>query len=88
MLKVDRSFLPTDDERTDSVRNIMFKNVVAMAREMGLETIAEGVETLAQLEILRDNKCELAQGYLFDKPLPVEEFEKRLDMQRYEIGKK
>ena len=88
VLKVDRSFLPTDDERTDSVRNIMFKNVVAMAREMGLETIAEGVETLAQLEILRDNKCELAQGYLFDKPLPVEEFEKRLDMQRYEIGKK
>ena len=88
VLKVDRSFLPTDDERADSVRNIMFKNVVAMAREMGLETIAEGVETKAQLDILRSNRCDLAQGYLFDKPLPVDEFEKRLDMKRYEIPNK
>ena len=87
VLKVDRSFLPTDEESTDSVRNIMFRNVVAMAREMGLETIAEGVETQAQLEILRQNKCELAQGFLFDKPLPVEEFEKRLDMKRYDLVK-
>jgi EAL domain-containing protein (putative c-di-GMP-specific phosphodiesterase class I) len=85
VIKVDRSFLPCGEENEDSVCNIMFKHVVSMAKEMGLECIVEGVETPAQLEVLRDNNCELAQGYLFDKPMPVEEFEKRLDMKRYAI---
>lgn len=85
VIKVDRSFLPCDEENEDSVCNIMLKHVVSMAKEMGLECIVEGVETPAQLEVLRDNNCELAQGYLFDKPMPVEEFEKRLDMKRYAI---
>ena len=85
VLKVDRCFLPLGEENKSSVNNIMFKNVIAMAREMGLETIVEGVETTEQLQLLRDNKCDLAQGFLFDKPLPVEEFEKRLDMHKYTI---
>lgn len=85
VLKIDRSFLPQDDEAAGSVSNIMFKNVVNMAREMGLETVVEGVETASQLHILQVNKCDLAQGFLFDKPLPVEEFEKRLDMHQYEM---
>ena len=72
-------------EAAGSVSNIMFKNVVNMAREMGLETVVEGVETASQLHILQVNKCDLAQGFLFDKPLPVEEFEKRLDMHQYEM---
>ena len=85
VLKVDRCFLPLGDEHTNSVNNIMFKNVITMAKEMGLETIVEGVETKEQLQLLRDNNCDLAQGFLFDKPLPVEEFEKRLDMKTYKI---
>lgn len=85
VIKVDRSFLPCDEENEDSVCNIMFKHVVSMAKEMGLECIVEGVETPAQLEVLRDNNCDLAQGYLFGKPMPVEEFEKRLDMKKYAI---
>ena len=85
VIKVDRSFLPCDEENEDSVCNIMFKYVVSMAKEMGLECIVEGVETPAQLEVLRDNNCDLAQGYLFGKPMPVEEFEKRLDMKKYAI---
>ncbi|HAJ98320.1 MAG TPA: GGDEF domain-containing protein, partial [Ruminococcus sp.] len=88
VLKVDRSFLPLDGEQENSVRNIMFRYVVAMAKEMGLECIVEGVETPAQLEVLRKNHCELAQGFLFDKPLPLDEFEKRLDMQVYPIEMK
>ena len=56
----------------------MFKYVIAMAQEMGLECIAEGVETAEQVRLLADNKCNLAQGFYFDKPLPVEEFETRL----------
>ena len=85
VLKVDRIFLPLDGESNDSTRSIMFKHVMAMAKEIGLECIVEGVETPAQLELLRKNDCELAQGYLFDKPLPLEEFEKRLDKKRYPI---
>ncbi len=85
VLKVDKSFLPMDEDESDSVRSIMFRHVVAMARELGLECIAEGVETGAQLEVLRENGCETAQGYYFDRPLPVNEFENRLDMQHYSI---
>lgn len=85
VLKVDRSFLPIDEDDQNSIRSIMFKYVVAMAREMGLECIAEGVETKAQVEVLRQNKCEFAQGYFFDKPLPLEEFEKRLDTSHYSV---
>lgn len=78
VLKVDKSFLPVEEDDPDSTRSIMFKYVVAMARELGLECIAEGVETPHQVSILRDNACDLAQGFFFDKPLPVGEFEKRL----------
>ena len=87
VLKVDKIFLPKDDDAEDSIRSVMFKYVVAMARELGLECIAEGVETPTQLAVLRDNNCDLAQGFLFDKPLPVEKFEKRLDMRTYPVDK-
>ena len=85
VLKVDRVFLPMDGESKDSARSVMFKYVVAMAKELGLECIVEGVETKAQLALLKENGCELAQGYLFDKPLPVGDFENRLDMVTYTI---
>lgn len=85
VLKVDRIFLPVDDESRDSIRSIMFKYVMAMTKELGIECIVEGVETPAQLQMLRENGCEEAQGYLFDKPLPIDEFEKRLDMIYYTL---
>lgn len=86
VLKVDKSFLPLEGDGEFSTRSIMFKYVVAMAREMGLQCIAEGVETLEQVRVLQENHCELAQGYFFDKPLPVEEFEKRLEKHTYSIN--
>ncbi len=85
VLKVDRSFLPIDGDNECSTRSVMFKYVVRMANELGLECIAEGVETAKQIKILLDNNCFLAQGFLFDKPLPLEEFEERLDKQKYII---
>ncbi|MBQ9518323.1 MAG: EAL domain-containing protein, partial [Firmicutes bacterium] len=84
VLKVDKSFLPVDEDKSTSVRSIMFRHVVSMARELGLECIAEGVETSAQLDVLRENGCDIAQGFYFDRPLPVEEFEKRLEKHFYE----
>ncbi len=87
VLKVDRIFLPIDGESSSSTRSVMFRHVVSMAKEIGLECIVEGVETPAQLALLQESRCEMAQGYLFDKPLPIEEFEKRLDMRFYPLPK-
>lgn len=83
VLKLDKSLLPSKDDDNDHQKSVMFKYVVAMAQAMGLECIAEGVETPEQIEILKENCCHLAQGFYFDKPLPIEEFEARLDNYNY-----
>ncbi|MDE5768003.1 MAG: GGDEF domain-containing phosphodiesterase, partial [Oscillospiraceae bacterium] len=71
VLKVDKSFLPEEQDDYKSQRAVMFRHVIAMAQEMGLECIAEGVETSKQVDLLRENCCDLAQGFFFDKPLSV-----------------
>lgn len=83
VLKIDKSFLPVDEDDQNSIRSIMFRHVVAMTNELGLECIAEGVETMEQVKVLRENGCAIAQGYYFDKPLPVADFENRLDSGNY-----
>ena len=83
VLKVDKSFLPTESENEMSRSSVMFKHVVAMAHELGLECVAEGVETKEQISLLKKNSCNIAQGFYFDRPLPVEDFEKRLEARRY-----
>lgn len=82
-LKVDRSFLPVEGEDEACTRAIMFRHVVALAKSLGMECIAEGVETRRQVDVLNENACDLAQGFFYDKPLPVEEFEKRLSSAGY-----
>ena len=79
VLKIDKMFLPHIEQTETSVESIMLRYVIAMAQEMGLECIVEGVETPEQLKVLLDNKCFMAQGFYFDRPLPVAEFETRLD---------
>lgn len=49
-----------------------------MAHEIGLICVAEGVETEEQLDIMRQYGCRIAQGFLFDRPMPVDDFEARL----------
>ncbi|MCM1235034.1 MAG: GGDEF domain-containing phosphodiesterase [Ruminococcus flavefaciens] len=83
VLKLDKSFLPQTADSTDdsAKKNIMLKYVIEMAQEMGLKCIVEGVETDAHIRLLKQNHCYLAQGYYFDKPLPIELFEQRLQNQ-------
>ncbi|MCR4888378.1 MAG: bifunctional diguanylate cyclase/phosphodiesterase [Ruminococcus sp.] len=83
VLKVDKSFLPESGQEYDVKMLIMLKYVVAIAHDLGLECVAEGVETREQIELLRENSCNIIQGFYFDCPLPVTEFETRLDGYRY-----
>ena len=83
ILKLDRCFIPSEENY--GVTELMFRHVVAMAQAMGLECVAEGVETEKQLEILKENECRIAQGFYFDKPLPLDEFEEKLANHTYKL---
>ncbi|MEQ1881177.1 MAG: EAL domain-containing protein [Burkholderiales bacterium] len=75
-IKIDRSFirdLPQDRDDASITRGI-----IAMAHNMKLEVVAEGVETVAQLEFLRAHGCDEIQGFLFSEPLGMNDFEKYL----------
>ena len=82
VLKIDKSFVP-EAEDEESVSNVMFRHLISLAHDMGLECVVEGVETEEQLRVLRKNNCMIAQGFLFDHPLTVEEFEDRLVNKQY-----
>jgi|GEM_PF-55854 len=74
-LKLDRS-LVEDLERNERTR-VLVKHVIVMCNDLGVRCIAEGVETAGQLKILRELRCGFVQGYYFDKPLPLEQFEQK-----------
>ncbi len=77
-MKIDKSFLPGKDEKYSDQKKIMLKYVIAMAQNLGLECMVEGVETAEHVNILKEFDCFYAQGFCFDMPLPVEIFEDRL----------
>jgi diguanylate cyclase (GGDEF)-like protein/PAS domain S-box-containing protein len=72
-IKIDRSFVGKVTE--DAGDAAIVRSLIAMAHNLGLEVIAEGVETTAQAAFLLNETCEEAQGYLYSKPLPANEFE-------------
>jgi diguanylate cyclase (GGDEF)-like protein/PAS domain S-box-containing protein len=67
-LKIDRDFVRDIDNHTNQK---IVKSIIALGTSLGLEIIAEGVETTLQREVLMDNGCHLGQGYLFSKALPL-----------------
>ena len=75
-LKIDRSFVCEIDEQGEEVR--LASAIIAMAHELDLEVIAEGVETEAQRSYLLERGCDQFQGYLFGRPQPAEELGKLL----------
>jgi diguanylate cyclase (GGDEF)-like protein/PAS domain S-box-containing protein len=84
-LKIDQSFI-NDLSRTDiEETNFITKTIIELAKHLNMDVVAEGVETVEQLEILREYNCNTIQGYLFSKPVPAEEFAELLKKEKIEI---
>ncbi|MDP3059276.1 MAG: EAL domain-containing protein [Methylotenera sp.] len=72
-LKIDQSFVR--DIVTDASDRAIVRTIIIMAHSLDINVIAEGVETAEQKQYLLDNDCKHYQGYLFSKPIPIDEFE-------------
>lgn len=70
-LKIDRAFVAECDKQRQS--QMIIKTIIDLARNLGLVSVAEGVESAQTLEMLRDMGCDLAQGYHIAKPMPAQE---------------
>ncbi|MBC8529962.1 EAL domain-containing protein [Christensenellaceae bacterium NSJ-44] len=76
VIKLDRRFFTSvDNPKTRKVVDA----IVSLARELKMDTVAEGIETQEQLEFLRQVHCDRVQGYIYSRPLPIPEFEAWLD---------
>ncbi|MBR6485570.1 MAG: EAL domain-containing protein [Lachnospiraceae bacterium] len=80
-LKLDRSFVNTDDFSWKD--EIILRDVIHMAGELSMDVLCEGVERDDQLALLNSVGCYVIQGYYYDKPLPKEDFEKRVIDKQY-----
>lgn len=80
LLKIDRAFI--NDIGRDTNDEILVSAIIAMAKSLGLGIIAEGVETVSQLDFLRQRDVEMIQGYYFSPPISGEEFRALLEKQQ------
>lgn len=76
VIKIDRSFINNDELNTSD--EIVLRNIVAMANELGIDVVTEGVERPDQTQLLKNVGCHVVQGFLYDNPMPKKDFEKRL----------
>jgi EAL domain-containing protein (putative c-di-GMP-specific phosphodiesterase class I) len=82
IIKIDRSFIHEIPDNQDDME--ITSAVIAMAHNLKLKVVAEGIETAEQLAFLRRHRCDVGQGYLFDRPIPGQELIERL--KRYPRG--
>ena len=75
ILKLDRSLVKTLAQNQKA--RILIRSLAVICSDLGTKLIAEGVETLEQLDILKELRCNEVQGYLFSKPLPLNDFENK-----------
>lgn len=78
-LKIDRSFIR--DVTTDEDNAAIVTALIAMSQQMKMRSLAEGVETVEQLNFLREKGCNQVQGYIYSKPLPTDDFTEMLRRQ-------
>ena len=73
-IKIDKDFL--DKKIATDKGKIVISHTIAMAKELKLSVVAEGVETKEHVDFLKQSACDIAQGYYFAKPMPLEDFER------------
>lgn len=78
VIKIDKSFIERIDEN-DPKATAVIDAVLQMAMRLGMQTVAEGIETVEQARYLRARRCTIGQGYLFDRPLPANEVPRALE---------
>ena len=78
ILKIDKSFLEYDGKMGEK-DEILIRDVVELGKHMHMQIITEGVETLEQSDFLEAIGCDIAQGYYYGRPMPIEEFESLLE---------
>lgn len=71
-IKIDRSFF-VDEDDPERMR-VVLKNVIKMAKELDIETVAEGVETAENVSLLKEIGCDIVQGFYYERPLPANKF--------------
>jgi len=76
-LKLDRGFF-LESEESPERGNAVITSVIDLARKLNMKTVSEGVESVVQVNFLKNAKCDLVQGYVFSKPVPIPEFEKEV----------
>ncbi|PFG10863.1 MULTISPECIES: EAL domain-containing protein [unclassified Marinobacter] len=76
LLKIDRSFITQVTERQDDAT--ITSAIINLAHNLGIQVVAEGVETTSQLSFLRQQGCDVAQGYLISRPIPADQLEQWL----------
>lgn len=82
LLKIDRSFITDVIDRHDDA--VITRAVINLAHNLGIEVVAEGVETAEQLRFLKNHRCDLIQGYFISRPVPAAELEKALQSGKLE----
>ena len=81
-IKIDKSFI--DDITVDVKSREIVDTIVHLSRSLGLTSVAEGVQTEKQVEILREIKCNQIQGFYYCKPMPKKDFEIFLSTNTFE----
>lgn len=82
VLKLDKGFFREGEMKRQE--KIIVSNIINMAKQLDMRVLSEGVETKAQLEFLKEVYCDMAQGYFFAKPMPVQQFEEMIMGSKYE----
>lgn len=79
IIKIDKAFL--DETETSNVSKIIIRKTVELTQELDKKVVCEGVETEEQAAYLKEIHCDVAQGYLYARPMPMDEFERLMDAQ-------
>ena len=80
VIKIDKSFIQNMFQSNQDL--FIVKSIIYLAKGLQMKVVAEGVETIQQLNMLKEEECHQIQGYLFSRPVPVEEFEKLLQKKK------